>query len=278
VANLNRISNNRLDLVAKGTVAAMTAIEICVESLESALAAEQGGAQRIELCSALSEGGLTPSLGLIRAVRRGVKIGVHVMIRPRAGDFLYSEDELGVMRQDIRVAGEEGADGVVLGLLTEDSDVDVGRTRELVELARPMDVTFHRAFDRSRQLEASLEEVMGTGAVRVLTSGGEVSAILGATCLRQLVAKAGGRIEIMVGGGVLPQNIGAIADSMDLGGGSPLRKVAFHASLRRSLPSRVRDQGRDGGMGDADDYARSGVLVEDVVALQEALDHALQGN
>ncbi len=248
----------------------MTSLEICVESLESAIAAKQGGAQRVELCSALSVGGLTPSLGLIRAVRSRLRIGVNVMIRPRAGDFLYSADEIDIMRQDIRLAAEAGADGVVLGLLTAESDVDVQGTWELVELASPMEVTFHRAFDMTRNIHAALEDVIQTGAVRVLTSGGEATAMSGSGCIHELLLAARGRIELMVGGGVKPENVAAIADAIIEPHGRSRYKLAFHASLNRPLLTPLGHQAPRIHLGDAGFVVRA----EDARALREALDWA----
>lgn len=243
----------------------MTALEICVDSVESAAAAEAGGAQRVELCSALSEGGLTPSLGLIRAVRSRIEIGVHVMIRPRAGDFLYSEHELAVMREDIALAAECGADSVVLGLLTADGDVDVDRTRELVELARPMEVTFHRAIDMVRDIESALEDVISTGADRVLTSGGETTAMQGRHRIGKMVQASDGRIGVMVAGSVRAENVKEIARATSA--------LEFHAALRRPVPSRIKHQRRKVHLGSpgVDDYVHSVVRATDVRRLQEAL-------
>ncbi len=162
-------------------------VEVCVDSLESTLAAADGGAQRVELCSGLAEGGITPSAGLIATVRQKLAIGLHVMIRPRPGDFCYSADEFGVMQRDVLMAKQLGADGVVFGILDADAKIDVGRTRQLIDLARPLRTTFHRAFDMSPDLARSLGDVMETGADRIRTSGGAPTALAGAAVLRKLV-------------------------------------------------------------------------------------------
>jgi copper homeostasis protein len=244
-------------------------LEICVDSVQSAVAAELGGAQRIELCSSLAEGGITPSAGLIGAVRARVNIGVHVMIRPRGGDFFYSEDDLAVMRSDIACAAECGADGVVLGLLTANGNVDVEGTRGLIELARPMHVTFHRAIDMARDLDIALEDVIRSGADRILTSGAAQNALLGAERVASLVRAAGDRIGVMVCGGVRPENVQQIARST---GASE-----FHAALRTILPSPVthRKEGLHLGDPEIDAYDRLGVLEEDVRDLRSAIDKVL---
>ena len=246
-------------------------LEICVDSVESAVAAELGGAQRVELCSALSEGGLTPSLGLIRAVRSRIGIGVYVMIRPRGGDFLYSDEEFSIMREDVAYAAEAGANGAVFGLLTADGNVDGERTAELVEAAQSasMEVTFHRAIDMARDLESSLEDVVRTGAHRVLTSGGAQTAVLGSERVRGLMQAAKNRIGIMVCGNVRSENVQQIAQATGA--------HEFHASLRVPVPSPVSWRNPELSLGEAgsDEYARNVVMEQDVRKLRQAMNGIL---
>ncbi len=176
-------------------------IEVCVDSVESALAAQQGGADRVELCDNLIEGGTTPSAGMIELARKNLNIGLQVIIRPRGGDFCYSAIEFEIMQRDIATAKTLGADGVVIGLLTPDGRVDVERTKNLIELARPLNVTFHRAFDMAADPFAALEALVDLGVNRVLTSGQAFSVLEGLDLIAQLVQKAAGRVIVMPGGG-----------------------------------------------------------------------------
>jgi len=217
-------------------------VEICVDSVESATVAEAAGAGRIELCSALSEGGVTPSAGLIDSVRRNIGIKVHVLIRPRGGDFLYSDGDFSVMRRDIDMAGEYGADGIVTGILNRDGTVDIDRTSLLTEYAAPMSVTFHRAFDLCRDPRQALTDIITAGVVRILTSGQARSAIEGAALIKTLVAESAGRISIMPGGGIDEYNI------------SPLATITgareYHLSGRRQIESRMTFRRKGIYMGD----------------------------
>jgi copper homeostasis protein len=205
----------------------MTSFEVCVDSIESAMAAERGGADRVELCSDLIEGGLTPSYGVLKVARERLRIGVMMMIRPRGGDFCYSEAEFAAMLHDVRLAKETGANGVVFGVLTPDGDVDVERTRRLAEEARPLPVTFHRAFDMTRDPFAALETLVGLGIDRVLTSGQEPSVLEGLDLIAQLVERARGRIIVMPGGGITDRNVARIratvpVSEMHFAGGEPV--------------------------------------------------------
>ncbi len=187
-------------------------LEICVESVEGAVAAHEGGADRVELCANLLEGGTTPSAGSIQLARRCLHIGLQVMIRPRGGDFCYSATEFEVMKLDIDMAKKAGASGIVLGILKADGSVDEARTRELVELARPLNVTFHRAFDMARDPYEAMETLAAIRIDRILTSGQESSVLEGLDLISDLVRKAGNRIIIMPGGGINERNFGKIAE------------------------------------------------------------------
>jgi copper homeostasis protein len=204
-------------------VASPIVLEISVETAEAALAAERGGAQRVELCAGLRLGGLTPSEELMRLARAQVTLPIFAMIRPRAGDFVYSAQELARMHRDIAAAKRLGMDGIVLGLLTRDRRVDIERTRELVKVAQPLPVTFHRAFDDVGDMDAALEDVIETGAARILTSGGAPTAPQGLRVLAKLVAAAGNRITIVSGSGVNASNILEVAQHT--------RAREFHSGL-----------------------------------------------
>lgn len=194
-------------------VATSYILEISVDTLERALAAERGGAHRIELCGELAQGGLTPDAELLRSVREMVRIPIFAMIRPRAGDFAYSDAEYAAMQREIEVAKRLGADGLVFGILRRNAHVDIERTQQLVELARPLPVTFHRAIDVSADIHKSLEDVTQTGAVRVLSSGCAATAAEGAACLAEFVRAASGRIVVMPGCGITASNLVKIAKS-----------------------------------------------------------------
>ena len=182
-------------------------LEICAVSLDYAMAAQCAGANRIELCRDLTCGGLTPGLRLMEAAREHLQIPIQVLIRPRPGDFCYSAQEFWAMRKDIQNAKDLKMDGVVVGVLDQNAQVDVTRTRELVEFAHPLPVTFHRAFDETHSWRDSLEAVIQTGAQRLLTSGCSPKVAEGLPTLTGLVREAKDRIVIMPGGGITPDNV-----------------------------------------------------------------------
>jgi copper homeostasis protein len=187
-------------------------VEVCADSVDSALIAQAAGAERIEFCNSLAEGGITPSGAQIAAVRQLLTIKLYVLIRPRGGDFLYNTREVDIMLADIRACGEAGCNGVVIGLLNADGSIDTARCTRLVDAARAygMGLTFHRAFDRCRDLREGLEAVVSLGCERILTSGGRTTAEEGATVIRELVQQAAGRISIMPGAGITPENAEAL--------------------------------------------------------------------
>ncbi len=213
------------------------AVEICVQGIESALAAEAGGADRIELCEDLAVGGVTPSAGIIAVACRRISCPVHVLIRPRGGDFVYSEAEFEVMRRDIETARISGAAGVVLGILNPDSTIDRERTTQLIHASRPLRVTFHKAFDEVRDPLAALEELIELGIERILTSGMAESAVKGLKTLVELSQKGAGRIIVMPGGriveGDLPGLIGAGFREIHVGSAAMVRGRTDARQVRR---------------------------------------------
>src|ERR1700676_857370 len=208
-------------------------LEISVESVEAAAAADRGRADRVELCSDLSVGCITPYVALIRAVRQQIQIPIFVMIRPRGGDFVYSPAEFAQMKISIAVASDAGMSGLVFGILKPNRTVDIDRTRELLELAQPLPVTFHRAFDACPHLPQALEDVVRCGASRILTSGGAASALEGASNIAALVAAAGERITIVPGAGINAGNILQLA--------AATRAREFHSGLSSVLPRQQTD-------------------------------------
>ena len=181
-------------------------LEICANSYQSAKNAQEAGAHRIELCQELSVGGITPSYGLLKQVTENLNIPVFVLIRPRGGNFVYSEDEFEVMKQNIQLCKDFGCEGIVSGVLNSDKTIDLKRTKELVELSKPLEFTFHRAFDQVINPKVALEQLIDLGVERVLTSGQEISAEKGLELLQELNAISNNRITILAGGGVNYEN------------------------------------------------------------------------
>lgn len=204
-------------------------LEICANSVASCIEAQKGGAYRVELCAAIPEGGTTPSYGDIALARELLDIKLNVIIRPRSGDFLYSSLEQRIMLKDIEIARQLGVDGVVIGCLTADGEVDMKRNRELIDAAGGMSVTFHRAFDMCRDPFDSLEKIIALGCQRILTSGQQRQAEQGIPLLKELVKQAGNRTIIMPGSGVNMHNILTIAKETGA--------REFHLSARKPVES-----------------------------------------
>jgi copper homeostasis protein len=223
--------------------------EVCVQTLEAALAAKSGGADRIELCDRLPVGGVSPRFDLVAALTEEVGLPIHVLIRPRDGDFDFSAPEFEEMRRQIVSAKEAGAAGVAIGVLLPDGRIDIERSRELVELARPMKSTFHRAFDQTPDLKEALEDVIATGVDCLLTSGGEQDVLAGAESIARLRMQAGKRLDVMAGGGLRLDNLGEVVRRTG---------VSFlHGSLsRKGTSAQHRDSHRE------DATARSSATLE----------------
>lgn len=216
-------------------------IELCVEGIDGFLAAQEAGADRVELCASLVEGGLTPSLATIRAAVKAAKIPVHVIIRPRGGDFLYSDTEFETMVEDVKALRNEGVSGVVIGCLTPDGRIDEARTKALVEAARPMSVTCHRAFDMTANAREALEALIRCGIDRVLTSGQRDTAVEGTAILEAAVEQAAGRIVIMGCGALDAINIQKVRDETGL--------TEMHFAALTTVPSGMTFRNPHVGMG-----------------------------
>lgn len=240
-------------------------VEACVDTVGSAVAAEAGGAGRVELCAALGEGGTTPSPGTVALARERLTIPLFVLVRPRGGDFLYDADDVEVMRRDVAAARAAGADGVVLGALTADGRVDAAVTRALVDAARPMRVTFHRAFDVARDQAEALEALVALGVDRVLTSGGAPSAAAGTARLTALVRRAGGRIAVLAGGGVRAENAAALVAA------TGVREVHVRGAARVASAMRHRRPDVPFRRAEpADEYARDVASAEEIARVVRA--------
>lgn len=207
-------------------------MEVCCYNLESAIYAEAAGADRIELCANRHQGGTTPSYGMLEVVRKIVEIPIFSMIRPRGGDFLYSKEELEVMLHDIQMAKELGMEGVVMGVLRKDGQVDIEVMSRLIEVVRPMEVTFHRAFDLTPDPIKSLEDIISLGVDRVLTSGQRSSAYHGMAIIKSILESCKGAIIVMPGAGINEENVLQILEQTGA--------REFHVSASGTRPSKMK--------------------------------------
>jgi copper homeostasis protein len=241
-------------------------IEVSVESVESALAAQAGGASRLELCDNLVEGGTTPSVGMLEVVRERIDLPIFVLVRPRGGDSCLSRDELEVMQRDIRLLKKTGADGVVFGALLPDATVDRECIARLIEAARPLPVTFHRAFDLTRDPLEALETLVALGVERVLTSGQAPSALEGVETIATLVRTAEGRITILAGGGLNEANVAELVRRA----GVP--EVHLRGAMTIGSPMTWRNERvKMGKAYSPDEYARTVTDVERIRRVVAAL-------
>jgi copper homeostasis protein len=207
-------------------------LEIAVFNIQSALLAADACADRLELCENPADGGTTPSYGTLKTVREKISIPVFPIVRPRGGDFFYTDDEHAVMKKDIQLCKQSGFEGIVIGLLNTDATIDVDRTRRLVDLAYPMEVTFHRAFDRTKDPFQSLEDIINSGCQRILTSGQVPNAFDGKDLIKKLIEQADNRIIIMPGSGVRSNNIKELANFTGA--------TELHSSARKIIPSLMK--------------------------------------
>ena len=238
-------------------------IEIATADFTTTKSAVEGGADRIELCAALTEGGTTPSYGTIKQCREAFSVSLYPIIRPRGGDFLYTEQEFELMKQDVLISKELGCDGVVIGMLLNDGSIDIPRSAKLVELAYPMGVTFHRAFDRCNNALEALEQLISIGCERILTSGQMPAAPDGLALIAELQKQAAGRITIMPGSGVRADNIKHIEQQTGC--------LEFHSSLRGKRKSEMSFI-HPGFAGSEESYTNNYIDADAVKALRAALN------
>lgn len=238
-------------------------IEVATSDFSTTASAVEGGADRIELCGNLAEGGTTPSYGTIRKCREAFSVQLFPIIRPRGGDFLYSAEEFEIMLQDVKLCKELGCDGVVIGMLQADGRIAVDACRKLVDAAYPLGVTFHRAFDRCVDPFAALEEIIEMGCERILTSGQRPAAPDGVELIAQLNKTADQRIIIMPGSGVRAENIKMLAAKTGC--------TEFHSSLRGKMASPMQFI-HPGFAGSAESYSNNAISPDDVRALRKSLD------
>ena len=241
-------------------------LEMCIDSVESAIASAEGGADRIEFCANLLEGGTTPSLGAIRETKRRAKIDLSVMVRPRGGDFCHTKEEFAVMQEDVRIFKEEGVDCVAFGLLNPDGTIDADRTRQLIELANPLPVTFHRAFDMARDPIEALNTLIELGVHRILTSGQEPSVFEGTELIRQLIERAGDRIIIMPGCGITLKNVDRViaetgAKEIHVAAPAPQASLMTHRNDEVFMGTALRSE----------EYARYVTPAQNVSALRKKI-------
>lgn len=239
-------------------------LEVCANGYESALAAQKGGAKRVELCDNLAEGGTTPSYAQIALSKKNLQIEIWPIIRPRGGDFLYNELAFNLMLEDIKICKSLNCDGVVIGILDEEGNIDKTRCKQLITLAHPLPVSFHRAFDMCNNMNQALEDLIELGIVRVLSSGGASSALNGAEKLAELVKQANNRISIMPGAGINETNIKTLIEITGA--------THYHASAKSFVKSSMRYQNTDSKMGSiADEYQYELTSVEKVRQLVQNL-------
>jgi copper homeostasis protein len=244
-------------------------LEICVDTVESAINAQVAGANRVELCDNLMEGGTTPCLGTILSARANLAIDLNVIIRPRGGDFLYTDLEYDIMRRDIEICGENGVDGIVLGILRSDGTIDLERTAKLIEFAHPMTVTFHRAFDMCSDPVQGLVDIIATGATRLLTSGQKDKAQDGVEMIGRLVEQADNKIIVMPGSGISASNIASIARATSA--------KEFHLTARKIIDSNMVFRKQNiymGGSPDIPEFSRKIAdpdMIKRIISILQAI-------